>query len=64
MRTLVCLLLVCAAHVNQAQPALVETLESIIAAQPGATVAVAIRDPATGTEVNLRADSTFHAAVE
>ena len=62
MRTLVCLLLVCAAHVNQAQPALVETLESIIAAQPGATVAVAIRDPATGTEVNLRADSTFHAA--
>ena len=44
------------------RPALTDTLESIIAQQPEATVAVAIRDPATGTELNLRADHVFHAA--
>lgn len=62
MRTFFCLLLLGATGVSAAQPALRDTLESIIAAHPEASVAVAIRDPATGTMLNLRADSVFHAA--
>jgi len=47
---------------THAQTALIEKLDSVIAAQPEAFVAVAVRDAATGTEINLHADSVFHAA--
>ncbi len=62
MRTLLLFAALTASHMSLAQSALTDTLESIIRREPGATVAVALRDAATCTEVNLRADSVFHAA--
>ncbi len=63
MRTLSCILmLLTTGRVTAAQPALADALEAMIQAVPEAEVAIAIRDLATGTELNLRADQVFHAA--
>ena len=43
-------------------PDLEAALEAVIARHPEATVAVAVRDAATGTILDLRADRPFHAA--
>lgn len=39
-----------------------ETLEALLAQHPEATVAVAVRDPQTGTALDLNGDRSFHAA--
>ncbi len=62
MRALLLLTLMSTTHLSPAQTALIDTLHAIIRSQPEATVAVAVRDPVTTTEMSLRADTVFHAA--
>lgn len=41
---------------------LADTLQQLIAQHPGTLVAVAVRDPTTGTRIDINADSLVHAA--
>ena len=50
------------ASVPEASASLEETISTLVAQHPEATVAVAIRDPQTGTRLDLNGDRSFHAA--
>lgn len=39
-----------------------DTLRALLAAHPGATVAVSVRDPASGARLDINGDTLFHAA--
>ena len=56
------LILVSEPTYSHAQLALADSLEAVMATHPEATVAVAVRDDATGTVINIRSERSFHAA--
>lgn len=72
MKTLCCLTVLMSALLNfatcrdaampDASNSLQATLEALIAARPEATVAVVVRDPRTGTMLDLNGSRSFHAA--
>lgn len=50
------------AQVVQPYSALQSSIDAVLSGYPEATVAVAVRDPATGTVLDLHAERSFHAA--